>query len=82
MASDLFLERVSPPRPSNPYEDDDDDDDDAQYVSVSTVTDRIDRLDDFNSLLLVPLENNNNGASERAATANTIPAHTTSRQGI
>jgi len=46
LASDLFLERMSPPGPSNPYEDDDDDDDDdAQYVS--TVPDRIDGLDDL-----------------------------------
>jgi len=77
LASDLFLERMSPP--SNPYEDDDDDDDNAQ--DESTVTDRIDALDDLKSLLLVPLENNTNGASEQAITANTIPARTTSRQG-
>ena len=78
LASGLFLERMSPPGPSSPYGDDDDDD---AAQDVSTVKDRIDALDDLKSLLLVPLENNTNGASEQAITANTIPARTTSRQG-
>mmetsp|Transcript_12211 Transcript_12211/g.22894 ORF Transcript_12211/g.22894 Transcript_12211/m.22894 type:complete len:1322 (-) Transcript_12211:95-4060(-) len=45
LAAGLFLERISPPRTTDLY----DDDDDAQ--DISTVRDRIEALDDLNNLI-------------------------------
>uniref|UniRef100_A0A7S3Q246 MMS19 nucleotide excision repair protein n=1 Tax=Chaetoceros debilis TaxID=122233 RepID=A0A7S3Q246_9STRA len=51
LAAGLFLERISPPIPNDPYGDIDDD----VQQDISTVQDRLDALSDLHSLLLVPL---------------------------
>ena len=48
LATGLFLERISPPSPSDSYGEDDD------TQEVSTVRDRIDALEDLKALLLLP----------------------------
>ena len=57
LATGLFLERISPPNPSDAYGGHEDED--AQ--DVSTVQDRIESLGDLESLLLVPLDNDGDG---------------------
>ena len=50
LATGLFLERLSPPRPLDPYGDDEEEQD------ISTVQDRIEALEDLSSLLLSSTE--------------------------
>lgn len=57
LATGLFLERISPPRPNDRYGEDEDEED-GNHQDVSTVQDRMEALGDLESLLLVPLDQN------------------------